>query len=232
MSIRLGSLCLLEIHLGIILPLPVKRQWGRTDQRSCQWTHSRTRLEQKRTFMINALPELSPLITMSFGGRNFTGEEIRELIELAHVSHLASHWSRLFAVPVTNTSILYIVATLLVVLSPTVQEWVTPEVWPLVRASWQMAQQLAGTMQKKKSHDETGSQIMKPWLLFYNYHPQRTSLPRTNSLPSDLIMTSVAQLLCTNPSFLKNLTLLSMVHLSFSHLNLCRTQAIVQPMQG
>lgn len=41
--------------------------------------------------MINALPELSPLITMSFGGRNFTGEEIRELIELAHVSHLASH---------------------------------------------------------------------------------------------------------------------------------------------
>lgn len=52
--------------------------------------------------MINALPELSPLITMSFGGRNFTGEEIRELIELAHVSHLASHCSRLFAVPVTK----------------------------------------------------------------------------------------------------------------------------------
>lgn len=86
--------------------------------------------------------------------------------------------------------------------------------------------------EKKKSHDETESQIMKPWLLFYNYHPQRTSLPQTNSLPSKLIMTSVTQLLCTKPSFLKNVTLLSMVHLSFSHLNLYRTQAIVQPLQG
>jgi hypothetical protein len=46
--------------------------------------------------MRNALPELSPLIfTMTFGGRNFRGEEIREVIELAHVTHLASHCSSL-----------------------------------------------------------------------------------------------------------------------------------------
>lgn len=53
--------------------------------------------------MRNALPELSPLIfTMSFGGRNFTGENIREIIELAHVTQLASHCSSLFSVPVTK----------------------------------------------------------------------------------------------------------------------------------
>lgn len=39
---------------------------------------------------------------MSFGGRNFTGEEIREIIELAHVTQLANHCSSQFSVPVTK----------------------------------------------------------------------------------------------------------------------------------
>lgn len=182
--------------------------------------------------MINALPELSPLITMSFGGRNFTGQEIREIIELAHVSYLASHCSRLFAVLVTKYK-----HTLYSCYFACCFESNRPRVGDprgLTSGESLMADGTAigRSHAEKKSHDETGSQIMKPWLLFYNYYPQRTSLPRTNSLPSDLIMISVAQLLCTNPSFLNNLTLLSMVHLSFSHLNLCRTQAIVQPMQG
>lgn len=178
--------------------------------------------------MRNALPELCPLIfTMTFGGRNFTGEEIREVRELAHVTQLASHCSSLFYVPVTiymHTSYRGYSACCFESNSPRVGE---PRDLTSGEGRRHSNWQEPCRKKKKKSHDETGSQIMKPWLLFYNYHLQRTSLPQTNSLPYDLIMTSVTQLLCTKPSFLKNLTLLSTVHLSFSHLNLCRTQSIV-----
>lgn len=158
---------------------------------------------------------------------------IREIIELAHVTQLASHCSSLFSVPVTKY-----MHTLYRGYSACCFESNSPRVGHprgLTSGEGLMADGTAigrshAGKKKKKSHDETGSQIMKPWLFFSNYHPQRTSLPRTNSLPSDLIMTLVTQLLCTKPSFLKNFNTFQYGNLSFSYLSLCRTQTIVQPL--